>query len=123
MLYSSTIPPGMLKNDWIDEDIFDECSSVVGVWNNGGYNNLEIRGQYCTFFADWRFENQTLSTNLRIPICVPLSCEAENVETLFYLIPGNHRGKFYDFQMSPDTIQCYPIKNRTNWDFGLILIW
>ena len=76
---SSKIPSGLLMGNVIEMGMYDECMSVK-VKKNGS----EIVGNHCNYILYLSHKNKTLAVNPMISICMPLSCEENDLREFLH---------------------------------------
>ena len=75
---SSKIHSGILTGHLIDLGMYDEC---LAIQVNG--NGTKIRGRHCMYKLKYK------NVSLKLSVCVPASCKAEEVEPLLEMIIFN----------------------------------
>lgn len=118
---SSVIPSGTLMGNSFHEGLFDECTSI-----NKTLKNRQIRGRYCTYTIGLALKKEalTLDANLTLSICVPSTCESQQIEEFLDHFPGGKLKdyeKFEDFNMTVRSARCSLIDSCDIWNFKSII--
>ena len=102
---SSKIPSGILAGNIIDLGMFDECISVLGI-----VEKIKIRGRYCLY----SFQIPRINLPVTLSICLPSSCEAQDLINIFENVKNKTNGTF-DLEnkvFESFTVSCSSVSDR-----------
>ena len=93
MLDASTkIPSGILAGNIVDLGMFDECISISEI-----LEETKIQGRHCMY----SFKMQKFPLDIKFSICLPSSCDAQDVIFIFEKLKNN---SIYDFNATCSSV-------------------
>ncbi|OXU18234.1 hypothetical protein TSAR_008168 [Trichomalopsis sarcophagae] len=113
---SSKIPSGLLAGNMFELGMYDECLVAKGI-----SEGVEIRGRHCMYTITVTLgEGESLPFSPSISICIPDSCNGDDVISLFESFTSTNSNQLLGFGLKVTSATCLSIDQQV-WDTEFIV--